>query len=147
MTIIPESQTFDQHTLTLMQEHDPVVQRYRTFFALFEWSAVPQPPLDRSRPGRRPHPHRAYVKALLLKINEGFHQCTQLRRFLVEHPLLVLDLGFRPVLDVTEPYGLDVERTVPTTRWLSQHQRTLSQPRLASLLLATVQDLCEEIPG
>ncbi len=30
--------------------------------------------------------------------------------------MLVLELGFRPVLDVTQPYGFDVERTVPTAR-------------------------------
>ena len=145
--MIPNSRVFDQHTLTLMQEHEPVVQRYRQFFALFEWSAVPQPPLDRSRPGKRPHPHSAYVKALLLKINEGFAHCTQLRRFLVEHPLLVLELGFRPVLNLSQPYGFDVERTVPTARWLSEQQRILSQPVLQALLVATVQDLCAEIPG
>ena len=44
MTIIPCSPTFDQQTLTLMLEHDPVVQRYRAFFALFEWRVVPEPP-------------------------------------------------------------------------------------------------------
>src|SRR6266702_3031430 len=113
-SMIPNSRVFDQHTLRLMQDHDPVVQRYRAFFALFQWSMVPDPPIEPSQPGKRPHPQSAYVKALLLKINEGFHHCTQLRRFLVEHPLLVLDLGFRPVLNVGQPYGFDVERTVPT---------------------------------
>jgi len=147
MPILPSSRHFDQSTLSHLLDVDPVVQRYRGFFALFTWSVVPEPVMQPSQPGKRPHPQSAYIKALLLKINEGFAYCTQLRRFLVEHPLLVLELGFRPVLDVTEPYGFDVQRTVPTARWLSHHQRTLSQPRLASLLLATVQDLCEEIPG
>jgi hypothetical protein len=145
--MIPNSRVFDQRTLILMQAHDPVVQRYRTFFALFEWSAVPEPPLDRFRPGKRPHPQSAYVKALLLKIEEGFKHCTQLRRFLVAHPLLVLDLGFRPVLDLTQSYGFDVQRTVPSARRLREQQRTLAQPVLQSLLMATVQDLCEAIPG
>ena len=145
--MIPNSRVFDQHTLRLMQDVDPVVQRYRMFFALFDWNAVPEPPLDRSRPGKRPHPQSAYAKALLLKIEQGFKHCTQLRRFLVEHPLLVLELGFRPVLDLTQPYGFDVQRTVPTARWLREQQRTFSQPVLQSLLLATVQDLCEAIPG
>jgi hypothetical protein len=70
-----------------------------------------------------------------------------LRRFLLEHPLLVLDLGFRPVLDVREPYGFDVGRTVPTDRWLREQQRTLEQAQLQDLLAATVQDLREAIPG
>src|SRR6266581_4710746 len=114
MTIIPESQTFDQHTLTLMQEHEPVVQRYRQFFALFDWSAVQEPPLDPSRPGKRPHPETAYLKALLIKLVEGYDSCTTLRHFLLEHPLLVLEVGFRPVLNRSLPYGSGVaSATVP----------------------------------
>ena len=38
--IIPASTTFDQRTMTFLLEHDPVVQRYRAFFALFDWSMV-----------------------------------------------------------------------------------------------------------
>ena len=103
--------------------------------------------LDRSHPERRPHPQSTSIKVLLLKINEGFDLCTQVRRFLVEHPLVVLELSSRPVLDLTEPYGFDVERTVPTARWLSEQQRTLSQPVLQSLLVATVQALCFQEAG
>lgn len=145
--MIPESQIFDQHTLTLMIEHDRLVQRYRQFFALFDWSVVPEPPIAPSRPGKRPHPARAYIKALLIKIAQGFEHCTQLRSFLVDHPLLVLELGFRPILDVRESHGFDVERTVPSDRWLRKKQRLLDQSVLQALLLSTVQALCEEIPG
>src|SRR2546421_416673 len=138
MTMIPCSSTFDQQTLTLMLEHDPVVQRYRTFFALFEWRVVPEPPLDPSQPGKRAHPQRAYIKALLLKVEEDLTTCTHLRRFLVEHPLLVLELGFRPVLDVSQPYGFDVERTVPTAPWLREEPPTLEQPVLQALPLESI---------
>ena len=147
MSIIPYSSTFDQSTMGKLIEHDAVVQRYRSFFALFDWSVVPEPVVKPSQPGKRPHPLSAYVKALLLKLNEGFAHCTQLRRFLVEHPLLVLELGFRPVLDVTQPYGFDVGRTVPSARWLREQQRRLEQSVLQDLLAASVQALREEIPG
>jgi hypothetical protein len=145
--MIPSSLDFDQQTLARMQDRDPVVQRYRAFFALFPWSVIPDPVPDPTQPGRRPHPRSAYIKALLLKLEEGFAVCTRLRRFLVEHPLLVLELGFRPVLDVSAPYGFDVERTVPTARWLRAQQRALAQPVLQTLLMALVQKLREEIPG
>lgn len=145
--IIPDSTTFDQRTLTLLLEHDPVVQRYQSFFALFDWRVVPKPAIDPSRPGKRPHPPDAYVKALLLKREEGFSSCTQLRHYLLEHPLLVLVLGFRPVQSSDLPYGFDVAKTVPTDRWLRQQQHDLSQPVLQGLLAATVRDLREEIPG
>jgi hypothetical protein len=82
-----------------------------------------------------------------LKLEQDLTTCTRLRRFLVEHPLLVLELGFRPYLDVTQPYGFDVERTVPTARWLREKQRTLEQPVLQALLVEMVSALREEIPG
>ena len=145
--IIPDSTTFDQRTLTLLLEHDPLVQRYRAFFALFDWSVIPDPAIDPSQPGKRPHPQSAYVKALLLKLEEGLASCTQLRRFLLEDPLLVLLLGFRPLLNRDLLYGFDVGKTVPTVRWLREQQHTLSQSVLQALLAATVRDLRQEIPG
>jgi hypothetical protein len=72
---------------------------------------------------------------------------TQLRRYLLDHPLVVLELGFRPVLNRELPYGFDVARTVPTDRWFRQQQHDLEQPILQGLLAATVRDLREEIPG
>jgi len=147
MTIIPYSQTFDQSTMGKLIEHDAVVQRSRRFFALFDWSVVPQPVSDPSRPGKRAHPQSAYIKALLIKLAEGYDSCTKLRAYLLEHPLLVLDLGFRPVLDLRQPYGFDVGRTLPTARWLRHQQRSLPQAILQALLAATVRDLCEAVPG
>jgi hypothetical protein len=108
---------------------------------------LPLPPLDPSRPGKRPHPQSAYVKALLLKLEEGLASCTQLRRFLLEHPLLVLVLGFRPVLNRDLPYGFEVGKTVPSARWLREQQHTLAQPVLQARLSATMRDLREEVPG
>ena len=81
------------------------------------------------------------------KSREGFATCTQLRRFLLQHPLLVLELGFRPKLNCHLPYGFDVDQTLPTARWLREKQQSLPQPLLQSLLSATVDDLSEEIPG
>ncbi len=147
MTIIPESQLFDQRTMRLLIEHNDTVQRYRALFALLDWRIVPEPSPDPSRPGKRPHPSSAYIKALLIKLTEGYQYCTQLRRFLVEHPLLVLELGFRPVFNIEQPYGFDVERTVPTARWFSEQQRTLDHRVLKELFAQTVQALLEEIPG
>ena len=147
MPILPPSRVFDQQTMTLLLQHDALVQRVRALFALFDWSVVPEPSLDPSHPGKRPHPQSTYIKALLLKLVEGLTTCTRLRQFLVEHPLLVLELGFRPVLNLDLPYGFDVGRTVPTARWLRQKQRTLEQPVLQAVLEQTVHALREEIPG
>ena len=145
--ILPDSTTFDQRTMTLLLEHDPLVQRYQSFFALFDWRGVPDSVTDPSRPGKRPHPQSAEVYALLLKREEGFSSCTQLRRYLLDHPLVGLALGLRPVLNRDLPYGFDVAKTLPTARWLRQQPHDLSQPVWQGLLAATVRDLREEIPG
>lgn len=147
MLMIPQSRIFDQRTMTLMLEHDPLVRRYRTFFDQLDWSVVPEVPVDPSRPGQRPHPPSAYVKAFLIKVVEGLETCTRLRRFLIEHPLLVLSIGFRPKVAWDKPYGFDVEQTVPTDRWLRHKQCTLDHRMLQDLLCATVNALQEEIPG
>jgi hypothetical protein len=145
--MILSSLALDQQTLAVLREHDPVVQRYRVFFALFNWALVPERACDRAWPGPPPHPRSAYVKALLVKLCEQKPYITQVRRFLLEHPLLVLELGFRPVLDPSAPYGFDVERTVPCDRRLRHLQQTLDHRLLQDLLHGTVHALQQEIPG
>jgi len=130
-----------------MLAHDPLVQRYRTFFDQIDWSVVPENAQDPSRPGQRPHPQSAYIKAFLIKVCEGLQTCSRLRRFLLEHPLLVLEIGFRPRLAWDKPYGFDRARTVPSDRWLREKQRSLDHRVLQDLLHATVVALQEEIPG
>ena len=129
-----------------LRERDPVVCRYRAFFALLDWGAVPERDARRPWPGSPPHPTAAYVKALLVKLCEGKPFVTDLRRFLVEHPLLVLELGFRPVRDPTQPYGFDVARTVPGDRWLRHQQATPDPAALAALLDGTVAALRAALP-
>jgi len=38
--MIPTSALFDQSTMAALLDHDPVVQDYRAFFALLDWSRV-----------------------------------------------------------------------------------------------------------
>lgn len=72
---------------------------------------------------------------------------TELRRFLVKHPLLVLELGFIPVYDPEQPYGFDVEQTVPCDRWLRHKQQKMPNEILQGLFKKTVAALQAEIPG
>lgn len=124
--------------VTAARDADPVVRRYRAFFALLDWERVPERDPSRPWPGSPPHPVAAYVKTLLVKLCEGKPFVTQLRAFLVEHPLLVLELGFRPALDPARPFGFDPERTVPGARWLRRQQHVLDPSGLAALLAGTV---------
>jgi hypothetical protein len=125
---------------------DPVVERYRAFFGLLDWGRVAERDSGRCWPGQVPHPRTAYIKALLVKLCEQKVYVTDLRRYLVEHPGLVLELGFRPVVAPTAPLGFDVERTVPGARWLRHQQQHLDHAVLRELLAGTVQALRAEVP-
>jgi hypothetical protein len=146
--IIPSSQIFDQSTLTALLEYDPVVQDYRAFFSLLDWSVVEQWQAQQSAySGTHGHPIIAYLKAFLIRIKEKMIYATELRSFLLHHPLLILELGFCLHLDPTTPYGFDAEKTLPCRYWFSEKLRTLDPALLQALLAATVRDLKEEIPG
>ena len=145
--MIPTSAVFDQSTMAALLAHDPLVADYRTFFALFDWSVVEHWQEQRSSRGRPPHPESAYLKAFLVRLREGLTYTSQLRRFLLRHPLLVIELGFQLVLDATAPYGFDCDQTLSCEQWLRQKLRTFDQALLQGLLHATVRDLQAEIPG
>lgn len=82
-----------------------------------------------------------------IKLSEHQEYITQLRTFLLEHPLLVIELGFRLVLDPTQPYGFDVQRTVPGDRWLRAKQQHLDHLLIQDLFHASAQALQAEIPA
>ncbi len=145
--MIAHGGALDQRVLDILRDHDHVVRRYRTFFAHLDWHAIPAREAARPRPGPVPHPPAAYVKALLIKLCAHKEYVTQMRSFLVEHPLLVLEIGFRPVPDAAQPYGFAVERTVPCARWLRHVQQHLDNALLHALLRGTVRALHAEIPG
>jgi hypothetical protein len=136
----------DQIEFAALLERDELVRDYRAFFAELDWEQVPARDPGRPWPGPAPHPRAAYVKAFLVKIREGQPFVTDLRRFLVQHPLLTLALGFRPVPAPAELYGFDVERTVPSARWLRAQLRALDATVLAKLLQRTVAALQAAIP-
>jgi hypothetical protein len=145
--MVPSSRMFDQSVLQQLLDVDPVVQDYRTFFADLDWSLVERWQAARSSRGRPAHPESAYLKAFLVRIREKMSYTTQLRRFLLTHPLLVIELGFQLVLDPSAPYGFDCQRTLPSEVRLRQKLRTLDRDLLQALLAATVTDLHAAIPG
>jgi hypothetical protein len=145
--MIPTSSVFDQSVMTAMLDHDPVVAQYRAFFSFLDWSLVEHFEAQRTGPGRPAHPESAYLKAFLIRQNEGFIYTSQLRRFLLRHPLLVIDLGFHLVLDPNATYGFDIDKTLPCRYWLTEKLQRLDQDLLQALLQATVVALQQEIPG
>jgi hypothetical protein len=145
--MIPESSLFDQSTLMNIIESDEVVQGYRALFSLFDWSIVERWEAERAGQGSHGHPMSAYIKAFLVRINEGIIYTSRLRTFLLKHPLLIVEMGFQLKLDYNARYGFDYAKTVPTEPWLRTRLRTFDQSLLQDLLAATVRDLQEEIAG
>lgn len=145
--MIPSSDLFDQSMISALLDHDPLIAEYRAFFSWFDWSVVDDWQAQRSARGRPAHPESAYLKAFLIRQKEGFSYTTQLRRFLLKHPLFVIELGFHLVLDPSCPYGFDVEETLPCRYWFTQKLRLLDRSLLQDLLHATVRALMQEIPG
>src|SRR5262245_57646724 len=107
MVMIAAGIESDRAAPGLVESSDPVVRRYRALFALLDWRAVPERDDRRRWPGQPPHPRAAYIKALLVKLCEQKVYVTDLRRYLVEHPALVVEVGFRPVTAAAEPWGFD----------------------------------------
>src|SRR6266699_7316609 len=145
--MIPSSAIFDQSMMQHLLDLDPVVQDYRAFFSCLDWSLLDQWQAERSSRGRPAHPESADLKAFLVRLREGLIYTSQLRRFLLKHPLLVIELGFQLELDPNAPYGFDCQRTLPSEVRLRQKLRTLDQDLLQALLGATVAALHEAIPG
>ncbi len=147
LAIIPSSALIDQSTIVTLLDHDPVVRDYRVFFSLLDWTSVEQWEAQQSLRGRPAHPEAAYLKAFLVRIREGLMYTSELRRFFLKHPLLVIELGFHLVLDSNQLYGIDCDQTLPCEYWLREKLRTFDPALLQALLHATVLDLQEEIPG
>lgn len=145
--MIPASTIFDQSTLTQLLNHDPLVADYRAFFSLLDWSLVDPTTDGKAGRGRPAHPESAYLKAFLIRIKEGLTYTTQVRDYLLKHPLLIIELGFHLHLDPNAAYGFDPEQTLPCRFWFGQKLRHLDRTRLQSLLAATVNDLQDAIPG
>ena len=145
--MIPSSAIFDQPTMEQLLTYDPVVADYRLFFSFLDWSLVSQWEAQQSVRGRPAHPEAAYIKVFLIRIREGMIYTSQLRRFLLKHPLLVIELGFHLKIDPQAPYGFHADTTLPTEVYLRKKLRSLDQTLLQSLLQSTVRDLQQEIPG
>lgn len=125
---------------------DSVVERYRALFGSIDWSVLPERDPGRCWPGPKPNPPATFIKALLVKTIEDKPSIAALRRFLVEHPLLVLELGFRPAHALAHPLGFDVEQTVPSERWLRWQQQHIGEG-VMPLLADSVHALHQHDPA
>src|SRR5260370_7362884 len=111
--MIPNPQPLDQYTLACLREADPVVQHYRAFFALLEWSTVDHQDATRHSRGPRPHPSSAYLKAVLVGLCEGKPYRTQMPTFLLQNPCLSPNLAPPPPTTRPSPSPPPIRSSLP----------------------------------
>lgn len=116
---------------------DPLVRRWNALFAPVDWAAIDAP----SRPGVAcgpvPQPPSAYLKALVIKVHEGFSSSARLHAYLAEHPALTRSLGFCP---------RSGRAAAPSARRLRQQQQRIDADLLTRVLAQTVQIVRREAP-
>jgi hypothetical protein len=137
--------------LLLNQRYQPpFVRRCQTtqsataLLHLLDWEQLPTT-LAGKRTDWRTTPLAAYVGAYLVKLDRQIVTFSQLRRFLREHPALMWALGFALVPDSTQPWGFDIEASLPTQRHFSRKLSELPNEVLQSLLDAQVRWLREQL--
>jgi hypothetical protein len=127
--------------------HDKVAQRYEALFEMLDWTVVREKEDSAGQRGRLPHPEAAYIKAMLVMIEDKHEYVSDLHDYLSEHPALVWVLGFRVVPDTHSPYSFDIEQSLPSAGPLRRKLRSLAPSILTRLLAGTLHALREAIPG
>jgi hypothetical protein len=125
----------------------PVAMKYLRLLGPLDWANFPERPANRAWPGPTPHPRAPFVAAYLVKLNEGHTYMSDLRTYLVEHPALVWLLGFKLRADPTNPYGFQVEASVPGRKQLGRVLRGLDNAALQFLLDSTVHLIGQALPS
>jgi hypothetical protein len=117
--------------------HDPLVQRYQRLFRWLDFDSLP-PCLHPG--GLDP---AVYVKTFLVAVEERHtNSFERFHRFLLEHPALIVFLGYRlQGMDPTRPFGFDPETTLVSARHLKRKLQNLPHAYVQQLLLDTVVQL------
>jgi hypothetical protein len=111
-----------------------MVQRSQKLFRWLDFSALPPCPHPNGL-----HPE-VYVKTFLVAVEERHTQSFErFHRFLLEHPALILFLGYPPQgVDPSRPFGFDPEATLVSARHFKRKLQELPHAYVQYLLLHTV---------
>lgn len=124
--------------------HSPIAMRYYHLLNLIDWRDFPERRFNRVYP-QPPVSYATFAAAYLIKIDQGFHYLSSLRRFLVEHPELVWLLGFRLHVSIGVRHGFDAHLSLPTQRHLTQMLRRIPNACFQFLLEQTVDAIQHRI--
>lgn len=127
-------------------ERSSLACRYLDLLGPIDWVAWQQQVTSLSAPGPTPGSLIPFISAYLVKLDQSLLTMTSLRNFLAMHPELVWLLGF-PLRPCTyQPWGFDLQTSLPSRNRWSQVLRGLDNEALQSLLTMTVQLLRQIVP-
>ena len=105
----------DQALVSRWAALSPPAFRLLDLLGPLQWAEFPERDLVRNW-GHPTLPYAALAAAWLIQLNEGLVSMSLLRRYLVEHALLIWLLGF-PLAGAPEPpWGFDPQASLPTAR-------------------------------
>jgi hypothetical protein len=131
--------------LPLFVKDSAVAMRYLRFLGPLDWDRFPAR-LLKQQPLIAPLPYAPFVAACLVKVDQQISDMSQLRKYLVEHPALTWVLGFPLIASPADPWGFDVEASLPTHRHFTRMLRTMPNETLQFLLDSTVTLLQHALP-
>lgn len=112
----------------------PVALRYYRLLHDLDWAHFPERDPNRPWPGPTPdYPRAAYVAAYLVKLDAQLRYMTDLRQYLLDHPMLATLLGFDPA-------------RLPSRKHLGRVLRALPNDSLQFLLDASVRLIADALP-
>lgn len=114
--------------------YDPLVQYYNRIFSIFNFHILP--------PSKKNNQNSdvVFIKTFLVMVDQKIPFATTLRQFLINHPPLIVFLGFK--LKGSHPYfGFDPKITIPSDRHLRRKLASIQNSSLKLLLHDTVNSL------
>jgi hypothetical protein len=123
-------------TLQHFLDHDPLVQRYQRLWNVFDFAFLPSLPSSWI-------PLEAYLKAYIVMVDQKIQTFTRLRQFLLDHPALILSIGFRPKEHCTHQARSPQawEQIIPSDRYLREKIQGMDHAFFKTLLAQTIQNI------
>jgi hypothetical protein len=121
-----------------------VAMKYVHLLAPLDWDRFPERDLETDW-GQPTVPFASFIAACLVKLDQPLVYMSHLRQYLVEHPALVWVLGFPLISSRRQPWGFDVDASLPTARHLTRMLRTTPNVVSQYLLDETVRLLQAEL--
>lgn len=127
-------------------ERSSIACHYLDLLGQLDWLDWWQQIASLPSPGPTPQALIPFIAAYLVKLDKGLRTMTALRDYLVLHPELVWLLGFPLRACSYQPWGFDIQASVPPVSRFSQVLRRLENEALQLLLTDTVCLLQQALP-